>query len=89
MKKICFYVNEREAKTLKVLRSLDKNKTDKKIEDAIRKSLQQLSKELNVEISLHGKCNKCGGELIKRTSKTGEFLGCSSFPKCDHTEKLK
>jgi DNA topoisomerase-1 len=28
------------------------------------------------------KCNKCGGDMIKRKSKFGEFYGCSKFPKC-------
>ncbi|WP_276511850.1 topoisomerase DNA-binding C4 zinc finger domain-containing protein [Guptibacillus hwajinpoensis] len=27
-------------------------------------------------------CPKCGGQLVQRTGKMGEFLGCSSFPKC-------
>lgn len=89
MKKICFQVDEKEAKTLKVLRSLDKTKTDKKIEYAIKRVLQQLSKELNVEVRVHGKCKRCGSELLKRSSKRGEFLGCSSYPKCDYTEKLQ
>ena len=33
-------------------------------------------------------CPKCGGTLIKRTGKHGEFYGCSNFPKCRHTEDL-
>ena len=27
-------------------------------------------------------CPKCGGSLVKREGKYGEFLGCSNFPKC-------
>jgi DNA topoisomerase-1 len=34
-----------------------------------------------------GVCPKCGNALVKRTSKHGEFLGCSAFPKCRHIEK--
>lgn len=31
-----------------------------------------------------GKCPKCGGNVCKRTSKTGKtFYGCSNYPKCD------
>ncbi len=31
-----------------------------------------------------GKCPKCGGEVHKRTSKTGKtFYGCANYPKCD------
>lgn len=27
-------------------------------------------------------CPRCGGELVNRTGKHGDFLGCSSFPRC-------
>lgn len=29
-----------------------------------------------------GICPKCGGTLIKRNGKYGEFYGCSNYPKC-------
>jgi DNA topoisomerase-1 len=35
-----------------------------------------------VPISELGACPKCGKALVKRTSKRGEFLGCSGFPRC-------
>lgn len=35
------------------------------------------------------KCKVCGGTLIQRKSKTGNyFLGCSNFPECTHTESI-
>ncbi|PIN86907.1 DNA topoisomerase I [Candidatus Woesearchaeota archaeon CG10_big_fil_rev_8_21_14_0_10_44_13] len=38
-------------------------------------------------------CPKCkdtlGGTLVVRKSVYGSFLGCSKYPKCRHTEKLK
>lgn len=33
-------------------------------------------------------CPKCGGKLIKRSGKYGEFLGCSNYPKCKFTKKI-
>jgi restriction system protein len=33
-------------------------------------------------------CQKCGSELVKRKGKYGSFLGCSTYPKCDYTEKV-
>lgn len=31
-------------------------------------------------------CSKCGGEMVKRKSKTGsEFYGCRSYPNCTNT----
>lgn len=34
------------------------------------------------------KCPKCGSGLVERSGKFGKFLGCSSYPKCTHTEKI-
>ena len=28
------------------------------------------------------RCPKCGGELILRKGKYGDFKGCSNYPKC-------
>lgn len=33
------------------------------------------------------KCAKCGGLLVKRNGKFGEFYGCSNYPKCSFTTK--
>ena len=33
------------------------------------------------------KCPKCGGQLVERTGKYGNFIGCSNFPKCKYTSK--
>lgn len=38
-----------------------------------------------------GKCSKCGQPMVKRRNKlkNNEFLGCSQYPKCNHTESIK
>ncbi|WP_066259406.1 restriction endonuclease [Neobacillus drentensis] len=41
-----------------------------------------------VPSNTYGTCSKCGSPMVLRTGKRGEFLGCSSFPKCRHTEDL-
>lgn len=41
----------------------------------------------NKDEELKNKCPKCGGELIKRNGKYGEFMGCSNFPKCRYIAK--
>lgn len=33
-------------------------------------------------------CPKCGGEMIRRKGKFGEFYGCSGFPVCRHTKRI-
>ena len=30
----------------------------------------------------HKRCPKCGGNLVERQGRYGEFWGCSNFPKC-------
>jgi restriction system protein len=39
--------------------------------------------------SLNETCSKCGSPMVLRTSKRGEFLGCSSFPKCRNTRNVE
>lgn len=34
------------------------------------------------------KCPACGGFMVKRKGKYGEFYGCSNYPHCRHTEEL-
>lgn len=34
------------------------------------------------------KCPKCGNELVEKTGKFGQFLGCSTYPKCSFSESL-
>ncbi len=35
------------------------------------------------------KCPQCGGNLIKRKGRYGEFYGCSNYPKCKFTRKIE
>lgn len=34
-----------------------------------------------------GRCPKCGGSLVPRTSQYGNFYGCSNYPRCKYTTK--
>ena len=36
-----------------------------------------------------GVCPECGNDLIKRSGRYGEFVGCSGFPKCRFTKSLE
>lgn len=33
-------------------------------------------------------CPECGSMLVRRKGRFGEFWGCSSFPRCRHTQKV-
>ncbi len=34
-------------------------------------------------------CPECGGDLIYKRSKFGQFIGCSNYPNCNYIEKIK
>ncbi len=34
-------------------------------------------------------CPKCGGELVKKNSRYGEFIACSNYPKCKYVKQTK
>lgn len=34
------------------------------------------------------RCDECGRWMVIRDGKYGEFLGCTGYPDCDHTEQL-
>ena len=34
-------------------------------------------------------CPKCGAELVKRSGRFGEFISCSTYPKCKYTRSLE
>ncbi len=33
-------------------------------------------------------CGQCGGELIRRNGKFGEFWGCGNYPRCRYTKNI-
>jgi hypothetical protein len=36
-----------------------------------------------------GFCPECGGKLVERTGKYGDFVGCDNYPECKYTESLR
>lgn len=36
-------------------------------------------------VTSNEKCPRCGGDLVRRNGKNGQFWGCSNFPKCRFT----
>ena len=39
------------------------------------------------ELVEQGICPKCGGKLVERNGRYGEFFGCSNYPKCKFTKQ--
>jgi len=44
--------------------------------------------EPNLEAASDKFCSKCGNPMVIKRGKYGEFLACSGFPKCSHTESI-
>lgn len=55
----------------------------KKIEDG-----KENIKSQKIAIPIDEKCPDCGGELVKRSGRFGEFIACSNFPKCKYSRNL-
>ena len=34
-------------------------------------------------------CPECGGKLREKNGQYGSFIGCSNYPKCRYTRKIK
>ena len=65
---------------------LSKNITDKDSKKAHVKDIKENIK-IKEEKENNMICPKCGGKLVKRSGKYGEFIGCSNYPKCKYTKK--
>ena len=51
--------------------------------DASSLSMKEPPKETDIV------CEKCGGKMVIRQGKFGEFLACSNFPKCKNTKPIE
>ena len=60
------------------------NITTKECREKHIRNIQILEQNKDDSIS-NGKCPKCGGNLVERRGKYGNFLGCSNYPKCRFT----
>lgn len=57
----------------------------------IMKDRNTLSKwiiKINPDFSNSKSCPKCKNELVVRTGKNGQFLGCSNYPNCKYTKNI-
>ncbi|WEG11161.1 NERD domain-containing protein [Pullulanibacillus sp. KACC 23026] len=59
---------------------------DRKAKKDHVRTIKTKQQEIKAKIQAR-QCPKCGGQLVKRKGKYGEFLGCSNYPKCRFIEK--
>lgn len=50
-------------------------------------NIQEIS-DAKKPIQVSKTCPQCGSTLVERNGKRGKFIGCSSYPKCHHTEDI-
>ena len=75
------------AHRINAMNIVDKNYRKQHIED-IKENINNNTEELRKEVVMN-RCPRCGNELVIRKGKTGEFVGCLSFPKCRYTKEIK
>ncbi|HEY8419508.1 MAG TPA: NERD domain-containing protein [Clostridia bacterium] len=51
---------------------------------SVKQRLQEYDEKIENMI-----CPKCGNQLVIRKGQYGEFLGCSAYPDCQFTQKIK
>jgi len=47
------------------------------------------TQSVNKYKSLNNTCPNCSGKLVIRNGKYGPFYGCSNYPSCKFTQKIK
>ena len=57
------------------------------IEDNYKKIIKESLKEVNKKEDRF--CSQCNGKLKLINGKFGPFIGCSNYPNCKFTEKIK
>lgn len=67
--------------------------TDRKEKSQVQKEHVQTVKQdvgkNKVTLIDRKKCPECGSELVIRRGKYGSFTGCSSYPKCRYTRRMR
>jgi DNA topoisomerase-1 len=57
--------------------------------EALERASDEMESAKNEVAEDAGPCPECGGNLLKRWSKRGPFLGCSNYPECKFTRPLE
>lgn len=58
--------------------------------DTRKQHVQNVRKQISMhDVSIsNGRCPHCGGKLVLRVGKYGDFYGCSNYPHCKFTKQL-
>lgn len=83
------YLNDDEVKEIAQLLSDYNMRSEVSNKEHIKniKNIKNIKRDIGDKIE-SGICPKCGGKLIKREGKFGNFLGCRNYPKCKFTRNI-
>jgi hypothetical protein len=84
--------NVREISDLKVSEIVDCIEFNREFGKQAQKNVvknARKSKERDRNALFNGICPRCGGELVKRKGKYGNFWGCANFPRCKYTKDIE
>ena len=91
--RVCFNVSKKTAMMAKLYRTEcgQRDDLDALVNAMLTKALSKRLKSKGISLQFNqpssNNCPKCkSGKLIERVSKSGSFLGCSTFPKCKYTK---
>ena len=57
--------------------------------EKLEKKYQEIEKKPTEHKSADKDCPKCGKPMLIKRSRFGEFMACSGFPECRHTESIE
>ena len=57
-------------------------------ESYLKKAEEEMVNVKRNGIPIGEKCEKCGGEMVKKIGKFGVFIACSNYPECKNTREV-
>lgn len=63
------------------------NKVSPALRQTHKKNARRVSQQKQALVA-NGICPLCGGNLVRRKGRFGDFIGCDNYPHCRYTDKL-
>lgn len=85
------YINELNRQIKQYQRSVISDDVKNEIIEIIQSTQNPKKSKIgqNNHSESYGICPNCGGQLILRNGKYGEFIGCETFPDCRYSQSLR
>lgn len=83
------FTDNKKAFTKQTTREFSENFTKQTTREPSENFTEQTTQESSQAASEEAQiCPRCGGALLRKNGRYGEFWGCSSFPKCRFTKRI-